>query len=68
MQGRRGFRQKAQSVSATVKDFMERGEYPSKAKVSGCVPGVSLADGRNWKPAEIWRLAPLKFSSEFELR
>ena len=54
------FQRKAQAISATVKDLMERGEYPSKAKVFLCAPGVSQADGRNWKLAEIWRMALLE--------
>ena len=51
------FDRKAQAIAATVRAFVERGEYPSKENIFGNAPGVSLSDGRNPKLAEIWRAA-----------
>lgn len=49
------FDRKAQAIATTVREFMERGEYPSKTKVFENTPGVSLSEGRNPKLGEIWR-------------
>ena len=51
------FDRKAQAISGMVRAFVERGEYPSKERIFGNAPGVSLPDGRNPKLAEIWRSA-----------
>ena len=56
------FDRKAQAITTTVREFIERGEYPSKSKVFGNAPGVSLPDGRNPKLAEIWHAALVESS------
>ncbi len=58
---------KAQAISATISECMERGKYPSKSEVFGNAPGLVLADGRNPKLAEIWKSALLEFSLKKEI-
>ena len=57
------FDRKGQAISATVREFMERGEYPSKERVFRNAPGVSFPDGRNPKLAEIWKATLIESSS-----
>ncbi len=58
------FDRKAQAIATTVREFMERGEYPSKTKVFENTPGVSLSEGRNPKLGEIWRRTLVESDSE----
>lgn len=53
------FRRKAQAISDTIQKLHEKGVYPSKSMVFSKAIGVTPADGRNLKLAEIWRVTLL---------
>ena len=63
-QAQKTFEQKAASIGKTVRTIITKGEYPSKMKVFSEVPGVSLADGRNPKLAEIWKRSLVESRSD----
>lgn len=53
------FRRKAQAIYDTIQEMHEKGVYPSKSMVFSKAIGVTPADGRNLKLAEIWRVTLL---------
>ena len=55
-------KRKTQAISDTIQALTEKGIYPSKSMVFRNAPGVSLADGRNHKLVEIWRVTLLGLS------
>ena len=63
-QAQKTFDQKAASIGKTVRTIITKGEYPSKMKVFSEAPGVSLADGRNPKLAEIWKRSLVESGSD----
>ena len=64
IKARENFNRKVASIAMTVLTIIEKGNYPSKMKVFAEAHGVSPADGRNPKLAEIWRKALAEFRSE----
>ena len=60
------FDRKAAAIFGTVRTIIAKGEYPSKMKVFTEAPGVSPADGRNPKLAEIWRKSLVESGSDIK--
>ena len=56
------FQRKGQAISDTIQELHEKGVYPSKSVLFSKAIGVSPADGRNPKLAEIWRVTLLGLS------
>ena len=63
-QAQKTFDRKAAAIFGTVQTIIAKGEYPSKMKVFTEAPGVSPADGRNPKLAEIWKRSLVESGSD----
>ena len=62
--GWKTFDRKAAAIFGTVRTIIAKGEYPRKMKVFTEAPGVSPADGRNPKLAEIWKRSLVESGSD----
>ncbi|MDA8112748.1 MAG: hypothetical protein M0T83_09870 [Nitrospiraceae bacterium] len=63
-QAQKTFDRKAAAILGTVRAIIAKRAYPSKMKVFTETPGVSPADGRNPKLAEIWRRSLVESGSD----